>query len=151
MKWDKITAEDLDKIQGDLATFGSVLQKRYGEIDKEEVATWANRRYSHWTGNYAGYKEDAKPMSWPTRCFSSHELHKGVYVKARYEQRCSRQGACMVDRSTGWRAVKDRWKRRSQRENRDRGRCLKRNITVPNQPVSVRMQFHVIDYAIRAL
>jgi uncharacterized protein YjbJ (UPF0337 family) len=61
-KWGKITAEDLVEIQGNLATFDAVLQKRYGEIKKEEVATWANRRYSHWTGNYTGYK-DAEPVS----------------------------------------------------------------------------------------
>jgi uncharacterized protein YjbJ (UPF0337 family) len=56
-KWDKITEEDLVEIQGDLTKFGSVLQKRYGEMQKEEVRTWANRRYSHWTGNYIGYKD----------------------------------------------------------------------------------------------
>ncbi len=58
-KWDKITEEDLVEIQGDLAKFGGVLQKRYGEMHKEEVKTWANRRYSHWTGNYIGYKDPA--------------------------------------------------------------------------------------------
>ena len=56
-KWEKITEEDLVEIQGDLAKFGGVLQKRYGEVKKEEVSTWANRRYSHWTGNYVGYKD----------------------------------------------------------------------------------------------
>lgn len=61
-KWDKITEEDLVEIQGDLAKFGSVLQKRYGEMQKEEVNTWTNRRYSHWTGNYVGY-QDPKPAS----------------------------------------------------------------------------------------
>ena len=61
-KWEKITTEDLDEIQGDLAKFGAVLQRRYGEMHKEEVTTWANRRYSHWTGNYAGYK-DPEPAS----------------------------------------------------------------------------------------
>jgi hypothetical protein len=61
-KWEKITTEDLAEIQGNLTTFGTVLQKRYGELKKEEVATWANRRYSHWTGNYAGYK-DPEPAS----------------------------------------------------------------------------------------
>jgi len=61
-KWEKITEEDLGEIQGDLATFGTVLQKRYGELQKEEVNTWANRRYSHWTGNYLGYK-DAEPAA----------------------------------------------------------------------------------------
>ncbi len=34
--WAKITMEDLDEIQGDLAKFGSVLQRRYGELHKEE-------------------------------------------------------------------------------------------------------------------
>ena len=62
MTWEKITTEDLDEIQGNLATFGSVLQRRYGELHKEEVVTWTNRRYSHWTGNYGGYK-DAEPVS----------------------------------------------------------------------------------------
>ncbi len=61
-KWEKITAEDLVEIQGDLAKFGTVIQKRYGELLKEDVTTWANRRYSHWTGNYAGYKDpEVKP------------------------------------------------------------------------------------------
>ncbi|MBH0180879.1 MAG: hypothetical protein HP490_04165 [Nitrospira sp.] len=58
-KWDKITDEDLAEIHGNWAQFGTVLQKRYGELQKEEVATWANRRYSHWTGNYIGYKDPA--------------------------------------------------------------------------------------------
>jgi uncharacterized protein YjbJ (UPF0337 family) len=61
-KWEKITDEDLIEIEGDLATFGSVVQKRYGEAHKDEVLTWVKRRYSHWTGNYVGmgYK-DADP------------------------------------------------------------------------------------------
>ena len=62
VKWEKITAEDLGEIQGDLTRFCSVLQRRYGELHKEAVATWVNRRYSHWTGNYAGYK-DAEPVT----------------------------------------------------------------------------------------
>ncbi len=60
--WSKITAGDLTEIRGDLATFGSVIQRRYGELQKEEVRTWVNRRYSHWTGNYIGYK-DLEPAS----------------------------------------------------------------------------------------
>lgn len=56
-KWEKITDEDLTEIRGNLAQFGLVLQKRYGELQKSEVSTWANRRYSHWTGNYVGYKD----------------------------------------------------------------------------------------------
>ena len=55
--WAKISMEDLDEIQGDLAKFDSVLQHRYGELHKEEVTIWANRRYSHWTGNYFGYRD----------------------------------------------------------------------------------------------
>ena len=55
--WSKIPAEDLTEIRGDLATFGSVIQRRYGELQKEEVRTWANRRYCHWSGNYIGYKD----------------------------------------------------------------------------------------------
>ena len=61
-KWEKITEEDLGEIQGDLTKFGLVLQKRYGELHKEEVNTWANRRYSHWSGNYLGYK-DVEPAT----------------------------------------------------------------------------------------
>jgi len=59
-KWEKITEPDLLEIQGNLATFGTILQKRYGELDKEEVSRWAFRRYAHWSGNYAGYP-DPKP------------------------------------------------------------------------------------------
>jgi len=46
-QWGKITDEDLLEIEGNLATFGSVVQKRYGEAQKEEVITWVNRRYAH--------------------------------------------------------------------------------------------------------
>lgn len=58
-KWANITAEDLQEIGGDLARFSSVLQKRYSELAQEDVKTWANRRYSHWTGNYVGYQDPA--------------------------------------------------------------------------------------------
>ena len=63
-KWEKITDEDLLEIDGNLTTLGSVLRKRYGEAHKDEVITWVNRRYSHWTGNYVGmgYK-DADPKT----------------------------------------------------------------------------------------
>ena len=59
-KWEKITDEDLLEIQGNLATFATILQQRYGELQKEEVSRWAFRRYAHWSGNYAGYP-DPKP------------------------------------------------------------------------------------------
>lgn len=39
-KWEKVTMEDLNEIQGDLAKFGSVLQRRYGELHKDEVSIW---------------------------------------------------------------------------------------------------------------
>jgi hypothetical protein len=43
---------DLLEIEGNLATFTAVLAKRYGTTQNSEVNTWANRRYSHWSGNY---------------------------------------------------------------------------------------------------
>ncbi len=55
--WSKITSEDLSEIQGDLGRFGAVVQKRYGESHQQDVLTWANRRYAHWSGNYIGYKD----------------------------------------------------------------------------------------------
>lgn len=61
-QWDKLTDEDLAAIRGNWTQFGIILQKRYGELQKEDVVLWANRRYSHWTGNYAGY-QDPKPVS----------------------------------------------------------------------------------------
>lgn len=55
-KWERITGDDLSEIKGDLDRFGAVLQKRYGEVQKDEVARWAHRRYCHWSGNYIGYQ-----------------------------------------------------------------------------------------------
>lgn len=57
-KWTGISKEDLIEIKGNLDTFGTVLRKRYGEIQKEEVARWVHRRYCHWSGNYMGYQEE---------------------------------------------------------------------------------------------
>ena len=54
-KWDKITDEDLLQIDGDMLKFQEILAVRYGS-EKEAVSTWANRRYSHISGNYAGYE-----------------------------------------------------------------------------------------------
>jgi uncharacterized protein YjbJ (UPF0337 family) len=62
VKWDKITDEDLVEIQGNLSHYGAVLQKRYGELQKEEVFSWANRRYADWSGNDIGC-EDPTPAS----------------------------------------------------------------------------------------
>jgi hypothetical protein len=61
-KWDKITASDVAGIEGDLAKFSAVLEKRYGAQQEGEVRTWAHRRYCHWSGNYIGYP-DPKPAS----------------------------------------------------------------------------------------
>jgi hypothetical protein len=56
-KWEKITDTDLGEIQGNLAMFTDIVQKRYGDGHKSEVSIWTDRRYSHWTGNYLGYKD----------------------------------------------------------------------------------------------
>ncbi len=61
--WEKLTDEDLRQIQGDLEKFNGTIQKRYGELKKEEVRKWANRWYARWTGQYGGYYEEAKPAS----------------------------------------------------------------------------------------
>lgn len=58
-KWGKITEQDVVEINGDLARFGAVLQKRYDELEGKTVSVWANRRYAHWSGNYIGYKDPA--------------------------------------------------------------------------------------------
>jgi len=60
--WGNITESDLGEIQGNLAIFGEVLQKRYGEGHKDEVRLWVERRHAHWSGNYIGY-QDPKPIA----------------------------------------------------------------------------------------
>ena len=35
-KWEKVTMEDLDEIQGDLGKVGSVPQQQYGELQKRK-------------------------------------------------------------------------------------------------------------------
>ena len=57
-KWEKITDADLLEIEGNLSTFTAVLEKRYGTTQNGEVNTWANRRYSHWSGNYTSAYAD---------------------------------------------------------------------------------------------
>jgi uncharacterized protein YjbJ (UPF0337 family) len=54
-KWDKLTDEDLLHIDGDMVKFQEVLAQRYG-ADQGTVSTWANRRFSCISGNYAGYE-----------------------------------------------------------------------------------------------
>ncbi len=60
-KWAKITDADLTDVGGNLDTFSSMLQRRYGELQKVDVRTWADRRYCHWSGNYAGGYKDPAP------------------------------------------------------------------------------------------
>ena len=60
--WNKITDSDIGEIEGNLATFTDIVHKRYGDANKEGMIVWANRRYSHWTGNYLGYR-DPEPAS----------------------------------------------------------------------------------------
>jgi len=57
-KWEKITDADLLEIAGSLVTFTAVLAKRYGATENDAVNTWANRRYSHWSGNYTSKYAD---------------------------------------------------------------------------------------------
>lgn len=60
-QWEKITDDDLLQIEGNMDTFNRTLEARYGGR-KDEVSTWANRRYAHWTGWYQGY-DDPKPVA----------------------------------------------------------------------------------------
>ena len=60
-QWGKFTDEDLQQIEGNLATFDRTTETRYGE-KKGEVSTWANRRYAHWTGWYQGYDDPKKSV-----------------------------------------------------------------------------------------
>jgi hypothetical protein len=87
VKWEKITTEDLDEIQGDLATFGSVLKRRYGELHQEEVTTWANRRYSTWTG-----RKSAKNVSQGKGHALSRPPSGGVTCNELQVDEFSRQG-----------------------------------------------------------
>jgi hypothetical protein len=63
-KWEKITDADLLEIGGNLVAFTAVLAKRYGATQNGEVNTWANRRYSHWSGNYTNtYADPVKKVA----------------------------------------------------------------------------------------
>jgi hypothetical protein len=55
--WEKIMNEDLFEIQGELAKFSGILQKRYGEVEKEEANNWPNRQILIRTGNDMGYND----------------------------------------------------------------------------------------------
>ena len=56
-KWGSITDADILEINSRLSVFDEVLQKRYGDLQKQDVQTWADRRHAHWSGNYFGYKD----------------------------------------------------------------------------------------------
>lgn len=58
-QYGKFTDDDLQQIEGNLATFNRTIETRYGE-KKSEVGTWVNRRFAHWSGWYQEYD---KPMS----------------------------------------------------------------------------------------
>ena len=60
--WVKITDADLQEIEGDLMRFSSVLHNRYGEMKKDEMNTWANRRYSHSGSGTEGIGGRGRPM-----------------------------------------------------------------------------------------
>jgi uncharacterized protein YjbJ (UPF0337 family) len=58
-KWEQFTDDDLTQIEGQVDNFNRVTETRYGK-KKDEIRSWANRRYAHWTGWYQGY-EDPTP------------------------------------------------------------------------------------------
>ena len=62
-KWEKITDADLLEIEGNLGAFTAVLLKRYGATENDDVNTWTNRRYSHWSGNYTIAYADPKKIA----------------------------------------------------------------------------------------
>ncbi len=45
-KWVKLTDDDLRQIEGNLDTFNTTIQKRYGEM-KEHVSTWVDQWYAN--------------------------------------------------------------------------------------------------------
>jgi hypothetical protein len=55
-RWDKVTEQDLHRINGDQNTFNAVVKAHYGAMH-EEVSKWAHRWFCHWSGQYAGYEE----------------------------------------------------------------------------------------------
>jgi hypothetical protein len=55
-KWTKVTEEDVRLIDGNLATFNTVVEGHYGPM-KDDPNKWAHRWNCHWTGKYEGYQE----------------------------------------------------------------------------------------------
>lgn len=60
-KWGQITDDDLLQVEGNVDRFNRMIETRYGG-KKDEVHTWANRRYAHWTGWYQEY-DKPKPSA----------------------------------------------------------------------------------------
>ena len=54
-KWSKVTDQDLQRIDGNLASFDAVIERHYGQR-KDEVSRWAHRWYCHWSGRYENYQ-----------------------------------------------------------------------------------------------
>jgi hypothetical protein len=54
-RWVKVTAEDVERIDGDQEGFKAVVAGHYG-VRQDEVHAWAHRWYCHWSGQYAGYE-----------------------------------------------------------------------------------------------
>jgi uncharacterized protein YjbJ (UPF0337 family) len=70
-RWLKLTHEDLARIDGDLHTFNSAIEQRYGNT-KADVSKWADRWYARWIGWYEGYEEETPPA----------DVHGGSTAKA---------------------------------------------------------------------
>jgi uncharacterized protein YjbJ (UPF0337 family) len=59
-RWEKLTADDLLQVEGDLEKFYSAIEKRYSGM-KEEITKWADLWYARWIGSYIDYYADWKP------------------------------------------------------------------------------------------
>jgi hypothetical protein len=55
-RWAKVTEEDVQRINGNLDSFNTIVDGHYGPM-KDEISQWAHRWYCHWSGQYAGYQE----------------------------------------------------------------------------------------------
>jgi uncharacterized protein YjbJ (UPF0337 family) len=58
--WEKLTDDDLLRIDGNLDAFNGAIEKRYGEM-KGGVTKWADLWYARWIGSYTEYYAEWKP------------------------------------------------------------------------------------------
>jgi uncharacterized protein YjbJ (UPF0337 family) len=58
--WEKLTDEDLLHIEGNLASFDTAIEKRYGKT-KDDVNKWTDLWYARWIGSYTEYYAKWKP------------------------------------------------------------------------------------------